>query len=174
MELPKEMTTRKQIYLAGALFSRAEKVFNRGVATAIESNTDYRVYLPQNEPFTPEPLTSDHFPKTMIGRPRTARTELFEKLLSEIEQSSMVIAVCDGVMLDDGTAAEISHAYNHDIPVIALRTDSRSDVADTGPFNLMIWGMASVFVISEDYWFDQLIEAIKSVEAYNQNPRLAT
>jgi nucleoside 2-deoxyribosyltransferase len=81
------------------------------------------VYLPQRD--TPEPSGP--------GRTRT----IFDTNLRALQEADVVVAVCDGAAVDDGTAWEVGYAVGRDIPVVGLRTDSRITQPDER-INLMI------------------------------------
>lgn len=111
-----------QIYLAAPLFTAAEQAFNADLARRLEARR-HRVFLPQRDA------------PTTAGARRTRR--VFDRCLQALSTTELVVAVCDGPVVDDGTAWEVGYAYAKHIPVYGLRTDRRSVAADE-PVNLMI------------------------------------
>ncbi len=111
-----------KVYLAGPLFTAAERDFNVALAHQLEK-LGYRVFLPQRD-----------VPPAR-GRGRTRR--VYEGCLWGLRSTDVVVAVCDGAMADDGTAWEIGYAVALGKAVYALRTDSRRVTLDEH-VNLMI------------------------------------
>jgi nucleoside 2-deoxyribosyltransferase/predicted secreted protein len=103
---------RFRIYLAGPLFSDAEKAYNLRIASLLEEHR-FAVYLPQ--------LVGDD----THCRDQEAHREIFGTHLRALEHSDLVVAVIDGADADSGTAWEMGYAYARGIPVIAIRTDFR-------------------------------------------------
>jgi nucleoside 2-deoxyribosyltransferase len=112
-----------RLYLAGPLFTEAERTFNRTLAERLEAD-GHIVSLPQRD--TPEPE----------GPERGHR--IFLVNLAGLTSAEVVVAVCDGPQVDDGTAWEIGYAYARGIPVYGLRTDPRITQRREEPINLMI------------------------------------
>jgi nucleoside 2-deoxyribosyltransferase len=112
--------TGKRLYLAGGLFTMAEREFNSRLAAAcIERGFD--VWLPQ-----------DHEPRT-----KTAKA-IFDMDVEGIMWSDVVVANMDGGDPDSGTCWEVGFAYGKR-PIICYRTDLRSASDFEGsPYNLML------------------------------------
>jgi len=110
-----------RIYLAAPLFTAAERAFNADLARRLEARR-HRVFLPQRDV------------PTTAGVRRTRR--VFDRCLEGLSTAELVIAVCDGPVVDDGTAWEVGYAYAKRIPVYGLRTDRRQVAADES-VNLM-------------------------------------
>ncbi|MFQ6136964.1 MAG: nucleoside 2-deoxyribosyltransferase [Candidatus Hydrothermarchaeales archaeon] len=108
-----------RIYLAGPLFSRAEKEFNEGVAKELERE-GHEVFLAQ---------------RTCKGKGRKA---IFECCLKNLERSHILVAILDGPQVDDGTAFECGYAHARGIPIIGLRTDYRRVGEHSSDLNLML------------------------------------
>jgi nucleoside 2-deoxyribosyltransferase/predicted secreted protein len=102
---------RYRIYLAGPLFSEAERAFNRTVRDLLATHL-FRVYLPQEAAEAP-------------GREPDADGAIYGSHVAALGDIDIVVAVCDGPDTDSGTAWEMGYATAREIPVIALRTDSR-------------------------------------------------
>jgi nucleoside 2-deoxyribosyltransferase len=109
-----------KIYLAGPLFSTAEREFNARLAQALRE-TGHEVWLPQESE----------------QRSMTAK-QIFDKDVSGIDWAEAVVANMDGPDPDSGTCWECGYAYGKK-PVIVYRTDFRdADEADKAPVNLML------------------------------------
>jgi nucleoside 2-deoxyribosyltransferase len=119
---------RKRIYLAAPLFSDAERAYNLVLKDLLAAH-GYPVYLPQE---TGEGIE---------GPERDGA--IFRSHISALDTASCVVAVCDGVDTDSGTAWEMGYAAAKGIPVIALSTDRRGPWAGRR-VNLMIRESAGV------------------------------
>ncbi|MBU0514775.1 MAG: nucleoside 2-deoxyribosyltransferase [Proteobacteria bacterium] len=99
-----------RIYLAGPLFTLAERRFNRELAAALES-LGGTVILPQE---------ADH------DLDHAAQPEaIFRRCLDDLDRAQAVVAVLDGPDADAGTAFECGYCYARGVPVVGLRTDLR-------------------------------------------------
>jgi len=111
-----------RIYLAGPLFTDGERAFNAALVRRLEA-LGHEVFLPQRD--VPQDKAS--------GYP----ARIFRADVAGLKRADVVVAVCDGALVDDGTAWEIGFAYARAVPVIGLRTDTR--IANTEErVNLMI------------------------------------
>ncbi|MBP2030922.1 nucleoside 2-deoxyribosyltransferase [Methanohalophilus levihalophilus] len=114
------------IYLAGPLFSEAEREFNRKLAGMLR-NAGYEVFLPQED-------SADN----SKSREKLDNATLFKKNVEGIDKSDLVVAILDGGSdVDSGTAWEIGYAWARGIPIVGLRTDFRT-LGIEGIVNLMI------------------------------------
>lgn len=103
-----------KIYFANALFSQAELNYNAQLAAKIRQlDQTIDLYLPQeNDSINDKQAYAD---SKMIAQADT------EKLLA----SDLMLAVLDGLSIDNGVASEIGVAYAKEIPIIGLYTDTR-------------------------------------------------
>jgi nucleoside 2-deoxyribosyltransferase len=109
-----------KIYLAGPLFSTAEREFNARLA-ALLRQSGHEVWLPQESE----------------QRSMTAR-QIFAKDVEGVDWAEVVVANMDGPDPDSGTCWECGYAYKKK-PVIVFRTDFRAgDDPDKAPYNLML------------------------------------
>src|SRR5690606_4794601 len=120
----KDMDRKKNIYLAGPLFSHAELEYNRKLRDLL-LNKGFSVFLPQEDA---EESTEE--------RKKQSQEHVFRKCVEGVDNSDIVVAVLDGVDVDSGTAWEIGYAYAKEKPVIGLRTDFKS--LSDGVVNLMV------------------------------------
>lgn len=114
-----------RIYLAGPLFTTAERTFNTLLAMALRG-AGHTVQVPQEY----EPEAED---------PKERNKEIFDADVEMIETSDVVVANVDGPDVDSGTAWEIGFAWAETKPIIGFRTDIRAG-GDGGDaqVNLMI------------------------------------
>jgi nucleoside 2-deoxyribosyltransferase len=109
-----------RIYLAGPLFTTAERSFNSRLHDLLVA-AGHEVWLPQ-----------DHEP-----RENTAAA-IFLEDLAGLEWSEAVVANMDGPDPDSGTCWECGYAYKRK-RIILYRTDfRRAGDAGASPFNLML------------------------------------
>ncbi|KJY62149.1 nucleoside 2-deoxyribosyltransferase [Lactobacillus apis] len=103
-----------KIYFANALFSQAELNYNAQLAAKIRQlDQTIDLYLPQeNDSINDKQAYAD---SKMIAQADT------EKLIA----SDLMVAVLDGLSIDNGVASEIGVAYAKEIPIIGLYTDTR-------------------------------------------------
>jgi nucleoside 2-deoxyribosyltransferase len=117
-----------KIYLAGPLFSVAERAFNERLADRLRT-AGHKVWLPQESE----------------QRPMSAR-QIFEKDVEGVDWAEVVVANMDGPDPDSGTSWECGYAYRKK-PVIVFRTDFRvGDQPGLAPFNLMLAESATCFL----------------------------
>ncbi|MDK2830894.1 MAG: hypothetical protein PWQ75_646 [Methanolobus sp.] len=120
------MDGKKQIYLAGPLFSKAERDFNVLLRDRMVE-MGFSVFLPQED-------GND----TESSRMEDRQKNIFDNDVSGIDNSDIVLAVLDGGSdVDSGTAWEMGYAYAKGIPVLGLKTDFRT-FGDEGIVNLMM------------------------------------
>ena len=142
-----------RIYLAGPLFTQAERRWLRSLASGLRER-EHSVFLPQDEAETP--LLSN--PPDFHGA--------FELCRDAIDRCDAVVAVLDGADADSGTAWECGYAYARGKPVVALRSDFRGG-EDRG-LNLMLRRSSNevVEVPSSDEAIESVIAAtLKALEA---------
>jgi nucleoside 2-deoxyribosyltransferase len=109
------------IYLAGPLFTVAEREFNARLKQQLEK-CGHRVWLPQ-EHESPD---------------KTAR-RIFDDDVAAIDDAEVVVANMDGPDPDSGTCWECGYAYGKGKPYLLFRTDFRvADKRDRAPFNPML------------------------------------
>lgn len=113
-----------KIYIAGPLFSIAERNFNRALADELRSRiADWTITLPQEHA------------KTIAGQ-KGFVDDMFSYCMKSMVDSDVVVAVLDGPDVDSGTCVEIGYAYARGKPIIGIRTDFRAS-EDSG-VNLMV------------------------------------
>lgn len=103
-----------KIYLAGPLFTQAERRWNRELAAALAKlKPDLEIILPQDM----EIEFRNNSPDFAV---------IFKRNVESIENSDAIVAILDGSDSDSGTAWECGYAYAKGKPVIGVRTDFRA------------------------------------------------
>ena len=99
-----------QIYLAGPLFTQAERDWNLRLAEQITS-AGHAVFLPQTEVQAIATLDAG---------------TIFRVDVNGVRGADSVVAVVDGADPDSGTSFEVGLAYALGIPIVLVRTDFRA------------------------------------------------
>jgi nucleoside 2-deoxyribosyltransferase len=135
-----------KIYLAGPLFTTAERDWNDGLAARLTAG-GHDVYLSQAHP----------------ALERTGRA-IFLKDLEALDWADGVVAVMDGPDPDSGTAWECGYAYARGKPVLLFRSDIRhSGDAPDIPYNAMLIGAADAHIELQLATLDEAARAILAV-----------
>ena len=103
-----------KIYLAGPLFSTAERITNRELAALITQQ------LPGTEIILPQ-----DFKHHNEYASRRWFKEVYVQCIAGIINADMLVAILDGPCSDDGTCFEVGYAIAKGKPVIGVRTDFR-------------------------------------------------
>jgi nucleoside 2-deoxyribosyltransferase len=130
-----------KLYLAGPLFTLAEKNFNVSLAAALR-RFGHECFLPQ-----------DHEP-----REKTA-SAIFTSDVDGIDWADMVVANLDGPDPDSGTCWEIGYGYGKDKLLLNYRTDFRIHQG-IDPINLMLTEAASETIYAAGLTIDELAAEI--------------
>ena len=101
-----------KVFLSAPLFSKSERDFNSDIAKKLR-DSGFEVWLAQESPFIEE---GSHEEKKRI----------YEKDISALKASDVVVAVLDGVEVDAGVAFEMGFAKALGKPIIGLKTDYRT------------------------------------------------
>jgi len=107
----------KSCYLAAPLFSESERTFNIMLAALLER--EFNVYLPQRDGLLLRDMRE-------IGEdsPET-RHRIYETDIAAINACDVVLAVLDGVAVDDGVSFELGYATCLGKTIVGIATDSR-------------------------------------------------
>jgi nucleoside 2-deoxyribosyltransferase len=103
-----------KIYLANALFSESDHMYNALVCSELE-NLGFEVYAPQNNTSINDKTKSADSVKIYLG----------DK--AELDSSDILVALLDGLAVDPGVAAEIGYMAAKGKTIIGLFTDSREN-----------------------------------------------
>lgn len=134
-----------KIYLAGPLFSTAEREFNARLAQLLREK-GHDVWLPQE-----------------IEQRSMSAKHIFDKDVEGVDWAEAVVANMDGPDPDSGTCWECGYAYGKK-PVVVYRTDFRAaDEPDKAPFNLMLTESATWCLDLRFKSTEQIADAIDEV-----------
>ena len=97
------------LYLAGPLFTQAERAWNASLARLI-ARGGHSVFLPQDEVKAIATLDAD---------------VIFGVDVDGVRSADAVVAVLDGADADSGTSFECGLAFGLGIPIVLVRTDFR-------------------------------------------------
>jgi nucleoside 2-deoxyribosyltransferase len=127
------------LYLAGPLFTQAERAWNLRLASLL-TQAGHSVFLPQTE--------------VQAIATRSAIT-IFRVDVDGVRSADAIVAILDGADPDSGTSFECGVAFALGIPIVAVRTDFRGG-GDALPdqkmeaVNLMLSEAATGFVVRAD------------------------
>lgn len=110
---------KKKVYIAGPLFSRAEKEFNEKIDKHVQA-MGFKTFLPQRDGY----LLADLM--TQFSDKQDAIDTIFYKDVEEIKGCDVVLFVLDGRVPDEGACVEVGLAYAYDKECIGFKSDSRS------------------------------------------------
>ncbi len=110
----------KFVYIAGPLFSQAEREFNKKLKGKLSEFAD--IYLPQED----GKLLSEMI-KSGI-KVDTARKLVFREDIGAISRCDLFIIIMDGRVVDEGAAFELGYAYSKRKTCIGLKTDTRREI----------------------------------------------
>ena len=108
---------KQRLYLAGPLFSQAEREYNKKVKAALEPF--FNVFLPQEDGCLFVNLVASGLSITEAAR------KIFTCDVKAIEASEFLVIVLDGRAIDEGAAFELGVAYAKGKKCVALQTDMR-------------------------------------------------
>ena len=145
----------KNVYLAGPMFSRAEKDFNLLLAELLEEY-GYHVFLPQRDGIEAallEGLTDEELTRM-----------IFELDEGEVLKADIVVMVCDGRVPDEGACVELGIAYANGKRCYGVKTDPRT-VETSLDLNPMIAGCFTR--LFENFDGDKLLAELRQYLAEN-------
>ena len=115
-----------RLYLAGPLFTTAEREFNARIAARLRE-LGHEIWLPQE-----------------IEQREASARDIFAKDVEGVDWAEAVVANMDGPDPDSGTSWECGYAYGKK-PVIVYRTDFRAaEEPEKAAFNLMLTESATI------------------------------
>jgi nucleoside 2-deoxyribosyltransferase len=101
------------IYLAGPLFTLAERRFNAALADRIVGHS------PALSVFLPQTCDAD-----LLGLPDFSQ-RIYARLMEAIHNADAVVALLDGSAVDSGTCVEIGYAKALGKKIVGVHTDCR-------------------------------------------------
>jgi nucleoside 2-deoxyribosyltransferase len=108
---------RPSLYVAGPLFSDAERSFND--LLKVELSPFFDVFLPQCDGELFVDLVASGMTSTL------ARAQIFQVDLGAIEAADVILIVLDGRSVDEGAAFELGFAFALRKLCVGLQTDPR-------------------------------------------------
>ena len=143
------------VYLAGPLFTTAEREFNEKLARLIESKTDLKVVLPQQRA------------SEILARNGSLQ-DIYTDCVSQAKSADLIIAIVEGSDADSGTCIEMGIAYAAGKPIIGVRSDFRAS-EDRG-LNLMVSNICTALIWDTFVNTEQLADRIVlSIQQINGN-----
>jgi len=124
-----------KVFIAGPLFSQAEREFNLKVEAELLRN-GFETFLPQRDVGMLDELIATE------GK-RAYRT-IFDRDLKGLDQADAVVAILDGLDVDSGTAFEVGYAFARGKPVIGLKTDMRVFAKEEEVNNMLAQGVKAL------------------------------
>lgn len=117
-----------RIYCAGPIFTHAQRAWLRTVGERLRAE--------RHDAFVPAEVEED-FHETNRALKQGERDAVFEANVAKLAAAHLVVACLDGVDADSGTAWEVGFASARRIPILAYRSDYRSQGRE-GTVNLML------------------------------------
>jgi nucleoside 2-deoxyribosyltransferase len=149
---PEDLKVRKaitatRVYIAGPLFSKAERQWLREVINHLQKRLEVETFWSWEK-------QGDRTPSIQ---------EIFEICKHGLDISDSMVAILDGPQVDDGTAWEIGYFYAHKKgPIIGLRTDLRkAGEVQTSRVNAMIEGCCDLITGDLDQVVSGLSDSLK-------------
>lgn len=134
------LTRPATVYLAGPLFTQAERLWNRRLAERLAEELGCEMVLPQDFPVPGGVDAEAH------------HSEIFRRCIEGLDACDLVVAILDGPDVDSGTAFEVGYAYARGKAVVGVRTDFRPQ-HERGT-NLMLSRSCHAFVHCVDFSHD--------------------
>jgi nucleoside 2-deoxyribosyltransferase len=116
------------IYLAGPLFSIAQKRFNKKL----------KKHLLKIDPTLEINLPQDYVDDDMY--------KIYLNCINSILDADVIIAILDGSDADSGTAMEVGYARGNNKNIIGVRTDVRQ--LEQNGTNLMLYNACDKYIVS--------------------------
>jgi nucleoside 2-deoxyribosyltransferase len=146
-----EGNLKLRVYLAGPLFTLAERSFNRQLVDSIRRKAPAIEFIvPQNADDDPA-MKGNH-------------DKLFRFCIGSVDEADALVCLLDGPDADSGACIEMGYAYARGKPMIGVRTDFRGS-EDQG-VNLMVAGVcaeiiqAPSFSVSVDSLGEAVVDAL--------------
>lgn len=114
-------STKYKIYLAGPLFSLAERTFNHKLKRLLAQYFD--VYLPQEDGGLIINMIKAGLP------PKLASQKVFDIDIRALNECDVFLIILDGRSVDEGAAFELGFAHANGKPCYGLKTDFRQLLA---------------------------------------------
>lgn len=109
---------KSKLYVAGPLFSEAEKKFNKQLKNDLSVHFD--VYLPQEDGLLVEDMVKNGVPFSLASQ------KVFYADINAINECDVLLIVLDGRTVDEGAAVELGVAFSKGKTCIGYSTDPRT------------------------------------------------
>lgn len=151
---------KPRIYIAGPLFSKAERDFNNRLKQMLAPYLS--VYLPQEDGGLMVNMIAEGMP------PKEAAQRVFVTDVDAIETCDILLIVLDGRAVDEGAAYELGFAFARGKHCVAIRTDPRQLLA-TGNNPMIESSLRQTFASMEDLvaWAQRIGAADNSAEYFD-------
>ena len=127
---------RLRVYLAGPLFTLAERDFNRQLIAGIQQKASgVEFIVPQN---------ADEDPGL-----KDCHAKLFRFCIGSVDEADALVCILDGADADSGTCIEMGYAYARGKPMIGIRTDFRG--SEDQCVNLMVAGVCAEIISAPSF-----------------------
>jgi len=133
-------TLPMRVYLAGPLFSAAERDWNATLAVGLRG-AGHEVFLPQEQ------------------EPYGDAAGIFASDLAGIEWADGLVAIMDGADPDSGTAWEVGYAFGKK-PIVLVRTDMRRGGSGGWAYNAMLTESATIRVDAVAAPIDRVVREV--------------
>ncbi len=135
---------KKKVYMAGPLFNEGDRYTNQRNSDALRL-AGYTTFLPQE-------VVIDKDSGELV------KAACFYMDLKAIRECDYLLANCNGIEIDSGTAAEIGLAYGWKKKIIVYKSDVRNYYNDTFRLNNFVGGLVDNLVCNT---VEEVLEAIK-------------
>lgn len=146
---------QSKLYIAGPLFSDAERAFNLRLGAMLAQYFD--VFLPQESGYLLREMLADGEPLQ-----RSMQT-VFDRDLSAIRSTDYFLIILDGRAVDEGAAFELGVAFSEGKECFALQTDWRQ-LLPVGQNPMLVGALNQIF-----YNLDDLVLWARSLKAISRN-----
>ncbi|MCL2694691.1 MAG: nucleoside 2-deoxyribosyltransferase [Clostridiales bacterium] len=125
---------KRKVYMAGPLFNEGDRYTNQINSDALRA-LGYTTFLPQEVVITKDSSN-------------LVKAACFYMDLKAIKECDVLLANCNGIEIDSGTAAEIGLAYGLQKRMILYKSDVRNYYNETFRLNNFVGGLADNQVCS--------------------------
>lgn len=144
---------KMNIYLAGPLFTQAERQWNSALAENLRK-IGYQVILPQEKA------------QRMVDEEKAFNPKvLFDDAIQSLAGCDIVLAIFDGPDPDSGTSWECGYAFALGKKIVGIRTDLRRGGDDPKNVNLMLSNCAES-IIDASSFTDDVNKLARRVDEY--------
>jgi nucleoside 2-deoxyribosyltransferase len=141
---------KKKIYMAGPLFNEGDRYTNKLNSDALREK-GYTTFLPQEVVITKDSS-------------ELVKAACFYMDLKAIRECDILIANCNGIEIDSGTAAEIGLGYGWNKRMIVYKSDVRNYYNEVFRLNNFVGGLTDNKVCSTLEEVLQMVSALKFEE----------